>query len=151
MGWHDALDGQETMSEFTREEILEAFRGFDDCSERLDWDAAIAFFTDDARGGNVRIGVLEGRDGVLEWMRQNPPDWGYESLWVAIDPPRIVNRWRHWLPGQREDGSLYAFEGITEYVYAGDGRFSSAFSTFDTATVAAVVEEHARNRPPESG
>ncbi|MBW2424877.1 MAG: nuclear transport factor 2 family protein [Deltaproteobacteria bacterium] len=134
------------MSDFTREEILNAFRGFDACSERHDWDAASEYFTEDARGGNVRIGVLEGREGVLRWMRNNPSEWGYTSLWVAIDPPRVVNRWRHWLPGQREDGSLYAFEGITEYVYAGEGRFSWAYSTFDTATVASVVQEHANDR-----
>ena len=134
------------MGEFTRDEILEAFRGFDACSERLDWDSAIEYFTPDARGGNVRLGLLEGREGVFRWIRSNPPDWGYESLWVVVDSPRLVNRWRHWLPGRREDGSLYSFEGLTEYVYAGDGKFSFAFTTVDTATVAAVVEEHARER-----
>lgn len=136
------------MSDFTREEILAAFRGFDACSERLDWDAAVEYFTSDARGGNVRIGVLEGRSGVIEWMRSNPSDWGYESLWVVVDPPRMVNRWRHWLPGERADGPRYAFEGMTEYVYAGDGKFSWAYSTFDTATVATVVREHARSGTP---
>ena len=134
------------MSNYSREEILAAFRAFDQCSERVDWDSAIHFFTEDARGGNVRIGVREGREGIMQWLRNNPPDWGYESLWLAVDPPRVVNRWRHWLPGHRADGSRYEFEGISEYVYAGNGRFSWAYSTFDSAAVAAVVEEYRRDQ-----
>lgn len=63
----------------------------------------------------------------MEWLRNNPPDWGYESLWLVIDAPRVVNRWRHWLPAKRLDGSPYQLEGISEYVYAGNGRFSWAY------------------------
>jgi len=68
------------MSNFSREEILDTFRNFDACTERLDWNAAIKFFTEDARGGNVRLGIVEGREGILQWWKSNPPDWGYESL-----------------------------------------------------------------------
>lgn len=133
------------MSNYSRDEILSTFRAFDECSERLDWDNAIHFFTEDVRGGNVRIGVKEGRDGVMEWLRNNPPDWGYESLWVVVDGPRIVNRWRHWFPGRRADGSRYAFEGLTEYIYDGNGKFSWAYSTFDSAAIAVLMEEYKRD------
>lgn len=61
------------MSDFTRDEILETFRALDACSERHDWSAGAESFTPDARGSNVRLGVLEGREGVLEWMQSNPP------------------------------------------------------------------------------
>ena len=51
------------MRGFDRDEIIEAFRGFDACSERHDWDAAAEYFTEDSRGGNVRLGVLDVRHG----------------------------------------------------------------------------------------
>lgn len=43
------------MRDFDREEIIEAFRGFDACSERRDWDAAAEYFTEDARGGEGQV------------------------------------------------------------------------------------------------
>lgn len=126
---------------FDRAEVEKAFRNFDTCVQQQDWEAAADCFAEDAMGGNVRLGVLRGRRGLLEWMRSNPAEWGYESLWIAVDPPRVVNKWRHWLPGTREDGSAYAFEGLTEYVYAGEGRFSWGFTTPDLIAAERVTRE----------
>ena len=41
------------MSEFDREELVAAFRGFDACVRRHDWEQAASYFTPDARGGQL--------------------------------------------------------------------------------------------------
>ncbi len=101
---------------------------------------AASYFTEDASGGNVRLGLLKGREGLLAWMQSNPPGWGYESVWAAINTPRVVNTWVHRLPGLRSNGSRFAFEGLTEYLYAGEGRFSLAFTTPDLIGLERVPE-----------
>ena len=44
------------MSEFDREELVAAFRGFDACVRRHDWEQAASYFTPDARGGQRTAG-----------------------------------------------------------------------------------------------
>jgi hypothetical protein len=129
------------MGRVTRDEVLTAQRRYREASAAGDWETAVLCFTEDVVTGNNVRGLYRGRAGAREWMaaspwiRLDPANWGYEMLWEVLDveanPPRLVTKWKHWLPEHRPDGSRYEFEGITEKVYAGSGQFSYNCSTLD--------------------
>ena len=139
------------MSKYPREEIMAAQQRYRDATAAGDWDAALACFTEDVVAGNNVRGLYHGREAAKEWMqlspwiRLDPPNWGYEMLWEMVDPessePRLLTKWKHWLPERRPDGSRYEFVGITEKVYAGDAMFSYNVSMLDLAGLQRIEAE----------
>jgi hypothetical protein len=135
----------------TREEVLAAQEEYREACRVGDWDAAILHFTEDVVTGNNVRGLYHGRAGAREWIaaspwiRLSPTNWGYALVWEAVDvetaEPRLLTKWKHWLPEHRPDGSPYEFEGITEKLYAGDGQFSFNYSVLDVVGLHRIEAE----------
>ena len=87
--------------------------------------------TDDARGGNSVFGIVEGRAAIMQFMERWPEAVPNKSLWAAIDRPRVVNKWRETLPGEAPAGVSYHYDGISEFHYAGDGRWDFMYGLPD--------------------
>jgi hypothetical protein len=101
--------------------------------DKRDLDAMAAMFTADARGGNSVFGIFEGRDAIMQFMERWPESVPNRSLWVAIDGPRVVNKWRETLPGTPPAGSDYHYDGISEFHYAGGGQWNFMYGLPDLA------------------
>ena len=137
------------MAAFTREEIAEAFEHWNTLVDRRDFVAMSEQFTEDGFAGNNVEGIFHGRPGILEFMSHFPLEWGNACEWAAIDPPRLVYKWKHWFPGTRPDGTLYEFFGIAEMIYAGNGLWRSFVSLYDVFGFEKVSKEWAAEQGGE--
>ena len=52
-----------------------------------------------------------------------------------IDGARVVHKWRETLPGDPPEGRSYAYDGISEYIYGGDGQWSFMWGMPDMLAV----------------
>ena len=119
------------MSEFSREEVKAHFDVWRSLVDHHDLAGMARLLTDDVKGGNAVFGISEGRDAVLGFMDRWPESIPNESLWVAIDGARVVNKWRETLPGDSPTGASYHYDGITELHYAGSQRWSFMYGLPD--------------------
>jgi uncharacterized protein (TIGR02246 family) len=115
--------GQPFVSGAERAEVEAMFARWRAAVDARDVDAMLSMLTDDAQVGNVVFGLSQGKDAIREFFSRWPETVPNESVWHAIDGDRVVDKWRECLPGERADGSRYAYFGITESIYAGDGRW----------------------------
>ena len=121
------------MAGFPREEIEAHWKTYRDAVDRRDLDAMAAYFTEDVRGGNAVHGLFEGREALSKWTREHwPESVPNRGVWTAIDGDRVVHKWRETLPGTPPDGAEpYDYFGISEFIYAGDGKWSFMFGLPD--------------------
>ena len=135
------VKGATRMTQFSRAEVEQAFQHHDALTRRFAYHEAAQLYLEDGWAGNTVFGVFHGRAGIEEFFRHNPSDLGYDVDWVVIEGARVVNRWRHWLPGRRSDGTRYDFVGIAERIYAGDGQWKSLYSIPDVVNLGRRLAE----------
>ena len=115
-------------------EVAAAFARYRRCVDESDHAGMAGLLSPDGRGGNAVYGMLEGPAAYLDFCEKYwPSEVPNESVWIAIDGGRVVNRWRETLPGTPPDGVPYTYDGITEVIYAGEGRFSLIWGVPDLA------------------
>jgi hypothetical protein len=119
------------MSEFERSEVEAHFTRWRAAVDRRDLAAMAPMLAEDARGGNAVFGIVEGRDKIMEFMQYWPESVPNRSVWHAIDGVRVVNKWRETLPGSPPPGSSYDYDGISEFVYGGNGQWSFMYGLPD--------------------
>ena len=129
------------MSSSSRDEIEAHFARWREAVDRRDLGALGQMLSEDVRGGNAIFGISEGRDAVMRFMERWPESVPNESLWVVIDGPRVVNKWRETLPGAPPAGVHYHYDGITELHYDGAGRWDFMYGLPD---VVALQRAYAR-------
>ena len=113
------------MSEFSREEVSTHFDRWRAAVDRRDLDEMYVMLADDARGGNCAYGIFLGRDAIIQFARDYWPEGiPNRSIWHVIDGSRVVNKWFETLPGEPSAGNDYTYEGISEFIYAGSGKWS---------------------------
>lgn len=118
-----------------------------DCRRNGSWERFGDLFTDDVEYVDHAVGVLRGRDALVEWMVQTMamPDYGhlerFDILWRIVDPARgwVVLATRNAMddPG---DGSEHAAHDWGRMVYAGNGRWSYKESMYNPHEFAAMFE-----------
>ena len=126
------------MSEFTRDEVEAHFRAWRRRVDCHDLEGMADLLAADASGGNAVFGVSEGREAVVKFMGLWPEVVPNQSLWVAIDDVRVVNKWRETLPGESPAGHPYHYDGITELIYAGAQRWSFMYGLPDMVALKAA-------------
>ena len=121
------------VADFTREEIEAHWKIWRDLVDRRDLDGMAERFTEDARGGNAVLGICEGREAIAKWTREEwPESVPNRGVWTAIDGNRVVHKWRETLPGTPPEGAEpYDYFGISEFIYAGDGKWSFMYGLPD--------------------
>lgn len=123
-----------TSSTFSRDELIEAFAGFektvDDAAKSRDWDPWVDQYTDDVLYVEHAAGTMRGREQVRPWiwntMESFPGSYmtSFPSLWSVVDEGtgRIIceldNPMRD--PG---DGTIISATNISIVTYAGDGKW----------------------------
>ena len=70
------------MSDFTRDEILAAFRGFDACSERHDWDSF---------GSMMSLQITFSSSSLYSWTFSKPVKLSFEALRLANGSPNAAS------------------------------------------------------------
>ncbi len=119
------------MRDHPRSEIEEHFSRWRRATDRRDLEAMTHMLSADARGGNAVFGMFEGRSSIMEFMNHWPESVPNRGLWVAIDGPRVINKWRETLPGTPPDGRDYHYDGISEFNYAGGGQWDFMYGLPD--------------------
>ena len=117
------------MSEFSREEVDQAFQEFFYVGCVLeDWTAWARMFTDDCRYVEHFWGTLRGNAEVEAWI--NPVMAGVPEIytvlnWYVIDGDKAVWHMENRRDNPEPDGPAYFdFPGLSVARYAGDGRWS---------------------------
>ena len=135
------------MSDPRRDEIERHFARWRDVVDRRDLDAMASMFAPDARGGNAVFGLFDGPEAIIGFARQHWPEAiPNRSVWHVIDGVRVVDKWRETLPGEPSSGSDYDYFGITELLYAGEGKWSYMFGLPDTVGALSRLRALARRR-----
>jgi hypothetical protein len=120
------------MSDWGREEVSSHFSRWRAAVDRRDLDEMHSMLAEDARGGNCKSGIFHGRDAVIKFARDNWPEiLPNRSIWHVIDGARVVNKWVETLPGDPPSGRDYSYEGISEFIYAGSGKWSFMYGIPD--------------------
>jgi SnoaL-like protein len=123
------------MGQYSRQEIEDAFRHFQEAAERSaksgEWREWSECFTDDATYYEHHYGRMEGREAIYQWIQKTMNEPVIESMnnfpidWYVIDEERgwvLCSVWNEMEdPG---DGSLHREYNWTMLHYAGDGKFS---------------------------
>ncbi|MCG8591872.1 MAG: nuclear transport factor 2 family protein [Proteobacteria bacterium] len=138
------------MSEFSREEVMAAWKHRMALQDADDWEAFGRTFTPDALYVEHHEGTFRGREAILAWLvpvMQQCRGWTYPVEWVAIDGNRVIHKWSNRLPGTRPDGSHYEFAGMTVMEYAGGGLFSHQEDMYNWEEVVPVLKEWAAAQP----
>lgn len=123
-----------TDSTFSRDELAEAFAGFEAtvgrAAETRDWDPWVDQYTDDVTYVEHAAGTMRGRDQVRPWiwktMESFPGSYmtSFPSLWTVYDEAthrvlcELGNPMRD--PG---DGTIISATNISIVTYAGGGKW----------------------------
>ncbi len=132
------------VSEFSREEVEQAFRRRIAIQERDDWPAYVETFTDDAVYVEHHEGTFCGKEEIRAWLlpvMEQCKGWTYPLVWVAIDGARVVYKWLNRLPGRRSDGTYYEFAGMTALEYAGGGLWRHQEDVYNWERAVEVLRE----------
>lgn len=116
---------------FPRDEVRATVDRYVATREAIDagqaqWDALVAYFTDDVVFVDPAWGRVEGIEGFKEFLRDSMAgldDWRFPVEFVAIEGDDVVVKWRQLTPGTKPDGSAPAQTGFSHLVYAGGGKF----------------------------
>jgi hypothetical protein len=119
------------VADYARSEVEAHFGRWRQAVDRRDLEAMASMLAEDACGGNSVFGVFEGRDAIMAFMQNWPESVPNRSVWVAIDGSRVVNKWRETLPGTAPEGRDYHYDGISEFIYGGDGQWSFMYGLPD--------------------
>jgi hypothetical protein len=120
------------MSDYPRGEVEAHFSNWRGALDERDLVALSQMLSLDARGGNSVFGILEGREAIVDFMTERwPESVPNRGLWVAIDGTRIVHKWRETFPGTPPSGRSYHYDGISEFIYAGDGQWDFMYGLPD--------------------
>ncbi len=120
------------MAEFDRNEVSELFIRWRAATDRRDLDEMYEMLAEDAIGGNCKSGTFKGRDAIIQWSQENWPEFlPNRSIWHVIDDSRVVNKWYETLPGEPSAGHDYSYEGISEFIYGGSGKWNFMYGIPD--------------------
>lgn len=129
------------MTDFTREEVSAHFDRWRAATDRRDLDEMQLMLTDDAIGGNCVSGTFKGAQNIIAWSRRAWPEIvPNRSIWHVIDGSRVVNKWFEELPGVPANGVRYTYEGISEFIYAGEGKWNYMYGIPDVFNFNKVYE-----------
>ena len=123
------------MGTYTRDEIEQAFRHFQEAAEKSakshDWREWSECFTEDAEYFEHHYGKMKGRQAIYEWIQQTMNEPIVEHMdnfpidWYVIDEERgwvVCQVWNRMVdPG---DGTLHQAYNFTLLKYAGDHTWS---------------------------
>jgi hypothetical protein len=123
------------MGQYSRQEIEDAFRHFQEAADRSaksgEWREWSECFTEDATYYEHHYGRMEGREAIYRWIQKTMNEPVIVSMnnfpidWYVIDEERgwvLCSVWNEMEdPG---DGSLHREYNWTMLHYAGDGMFS---------------------------
>jgi hypothetical protein len=129
------------MGQHTRTEIEATFLRWRAAVDIRDIEAMLVMFTPDAEVGNTVYGLHTGANAIRKYLNNWPDLVPNENVWYAIDGDRVVDKWRETLPGTRADGSRYEYFGITESIYAGNGRWRHQYGLPDVVGLQRVYKE----------
>ena len=125
------------MSEISRAEVEGHFFRWREALDSRDYPVLRSLLTEDARGGNSVYGVVEDREAIVDFMRESwPLSVPNVSVWHAIDGARLVHKWRETLPGKPPADRDYHYYGISEFIYAGEGRWNFMYGLPDVVGLA---------------
>ena len=125
----------------SRAEIERHFVIWRAATEKRDFDRMATLLSVDARGGNSVFGIMQGREEIVEFIRTRwPAEIPNRSLWVAIDGRRVVNKWCETLPGVQPPGRSYTYEGISEFLYAGEHQWNFMYGIPDVVGLERAYE-----------
>ncbi len=122
------------MSQWTREELVEAFETFQEAGRHAaatgDWEPWVQCFTPDASYVEHAYGRFSGHDEIRTWVNRTMTSFpgnemtGYPMLWFTVDVEKgwiiteVDNPMRD--PG---DGSVHSMTNLTILRYGGGGKW----------------------------
>ena len=140
------------MGTFTRDEIEQAFRVYQDAAAEAgssgEWRAWADLFTEDATYVEHMFGDFSGREAIYEWIQSSMSQWPNSAFtsfpieWYVIDEDKgwvICHVWNRLEdPG---DGSIHQEYNLTVLHYAGDGMWSYEEDIYNPEKFAVVFGE----------
>jgi uncharacterized protein (TIGR02246 family) len=145
------------VAKFTRDEIEEAFTHYRAVAREAGlanrWEAWADLFTEDATYVEHHLGVMKGRQAILDWITKTmatPPNDQMKEFpveWYVIDEDKgwvvccIQNRMVD--PG---DGRTYEAPNWTLLKYAGDNRWSHEEDIYNPNEFAEMIKAWAAAR-----
>ena len=127
----------------TREEIIDAYRGYILCLNSQDWANLYQHVADDVVYNETAIGLDGYRDMLVEDFRAIP-DLSFNIAFLVSDPPMIASRLTFdctpagQLFGLSVSGKRVRFEENVFYKYC-EGKIRTVWSVIDKAGLAAQL------------
>jgi ketosteroid isomerase-like protein len=115
------------MSEWTRNEIEEAYRHFVATGDSQDWDAWADLHAEDGVWLEHHLGSFHGREEIraaIKKVMAGAPPMEFPVAWYVIDGNRVVYYPWQVLPDPKGGGEVYRFGCVTILEYAGNGLWS---------------------------
>lgn len=137
------------MSQYSREEILEAFDRYKEARDRAsktgDWSLWSSTFREDAHYIEHAYGEMSGRAAIEKWIIEVMapfPSMTFPQDWWVFDEQRdaIVFCCQNTFPAPfQRDGTPYSFPNWTRLVYGGGGLWASEEDIYNPARDASRV------------
>ncbi|MEZ7979375.1 MAG: nuclear transport factor 2 family protein [Myxococcota bacterium] len=115
------------MSNFSREEVEEAYQNFVAVGDSGDWNAWADLHSEDGLWVERHLGTFEGREAIREAIVKvmiPVPMMVFPVQWHVIEDNRVVYYPWQVMPDPKGGDVDYRFGCITILEYAGDGLFS---------------------------
>ncbi|KUH95360.1 nuclear transport factor 2 family protein [Mycobacterium sp. IS-1556] len=139
------------MGQWSREELEDAFRGYQDAvvdiGRTWNWASYADQFTEDATYVEHALGNMSGREAIRDWivptMNTFPgsemPFYPVEWYSIDVDKGWVINRNVNTMkdPG---DGSVHGTPVITVLRYAGDGKWSYEEDAYNPMNFLVMVQ-----------
>ena len=136
---------------YTREEVISAYDHLNECVDRGDYEGIKQCFTDDIVIGNVITKPLYGPEaGSLFYAAlfvANAPN--ADILYRAFEGNRLTFKWRQYFYGNYGcpvQKHIYC-DGFGELEYAGGGKFSNYYGTFNAVKFCWMMLRHMKFKP----
>lgn len=135
------------MTTFSYDEVHETYVRWRKLVDDRDLDNMHEMLTEYAIGGNSILGMFEGRDAIIQFSRDRWPELiANRNIWYAIDGNRAVDKWQETLPGTPpEDSEPYTYDGISEFVYAGNGQWRLMYGIPDVVALGKTYKRWAKD------
>ena len=115
------------MSEFSRQEVEQAYHHFVAVGDSGDWNAWADLHSEDGLWVERHLGTFEGREairkGIVDVMKPVPM-MVFPVQWYMIEGNRVVYYPWQVMPDPKGGDAVYRFGCITILEYAGDGLWS---------------------------
>jgi len=131
------------MSQWTRNEIEDAYRDFVAAGDAQDWDAWADLHSEDGVWVEHHLGTFRGREAIRAAIKKtmaSAPPMEFPVAWHVIEDQRVVFYPWQVLPDPAGGNEVFRFGCVTILEYAGHGLWSYQEDLYNPSEAEAVVK-----------